>query len=725
LQDIKNEDRPRVGGKGFALSILTRGGLRVPPALCIKPQAYLEFISATGVRETILPELGRKAFEDMRWEEIWDTSLRIRNAFLNSPLPQSLREKLAAPLEAMFSGKDVAVRSSAPGEDSAKTSFAGLHESYIHIRGTDSILEHIRLVWASLWSDRALLYRKELGLDVQKSTMAVVIQEMIAGERSGVAFGKNPLDPAQAVIEAVYGLNQAMVDGTVEPDRWILKRDTGEVVSHHEAKREKNLVYASGTVRLEPLAPELRGKAPLGEREVGEVFALTEKGEKIFESPQDMEWTYRGNLLYTLQSRPITTGSSDSGDARRWYLTLHRSFENLQGLRRKIDDELIPRMTEEAGEMAQIPLSPLSDPELGAEIERRLAIGEKWDEQYKEYCIPFAHGMRLFGQVYNDRVKPGNPFEFMDLLGGVDMISVRRNRLMEGLVARIRKNPRLIESLKRGRRDEMDPAFLRALESFLEKFGDQSWSRARFDRNPKALFTLLLNMALKDRPRRGPAGKTRKVLGRIFFSRFEKGQKEFAAELLDLGRASYRLRDDDNIYLGKIQAQIVAAVEEGKKRLRAKGRALPSQAEGKEVAGALKDPHYKFKKESPAGLKRGEEKPEIRSRQIVGQPAGPGIAAGAARVILRAEDLFAFQPGEILVCDAIEPNMTFVVPLAAGIVERRGGMLIHGAIIAREYGIPCVTGIPDATSLIPNGIRVTVDGYLGIVIIGDTALPGK
>jgi pyruvate,water dikinase len=271
----------------------------------------------------------------------------------------------------------------------------------------------------------------------------------------------------------------------------------------------------------------------------------------------------------------------------------------------------------------------------------------------------------------------------------------------------------------------MDPAFLRALESFLKKFGDQSWSRARFDRNPKALFTLLLNMAQEARPRRGPAGKTRKILERNFFSRFEKDQKVFAADLLDLGRASYRLRDDDNIYMGKIQAQIVAAVEEGKRRLRAKGLVFPFQAEGKEVAGALKDPHYRFKKESPAGIKREKENAEIRSRQLVGQPAGPGIAAGTARVILRAEDLFAFQPGEILVCDAIEPNMTFVVPSAAGIVERRGGMLIHGAIIAREYGIPCVTGIPDATSLIPNGIRLTVDGYLGIVIIGDTALPRK
>ena len=150
----------------------------------------------------------------------------------------------------------------------------------------------------------------------------------------------------------------------------------GEVISHHQAKREKTLVYAQGGVRLEPLAPELRDKPPLEPAEIGEVFGLTGKAETIFGSPQDMEWTYRGNLLFTLQSRPITTGSSDPGDTRRWYLTLHRSFENLQGLRRKIEDELIPGMVEEAGEMAQIPLAPLSDRELAGEIERRLEIGK-------------------------------------------------------------------------------------------------------------------------------------------------------------------------------------------------------------------------------------------------------------------------------------------------------------------------------------------------------------
>jgi pyruvate,water dikinase len=109
---------------------------------------------------------------------------------------------------------------------------------------------------------------------------------------------------------------------------------------------------------------------------------------------------------------------------------------------------------------------------------------------------------------------------------------------------------------------------------------------------------------------------------------------------------------------------------------------------------------------------------KIKPRQLIGQPAGPGIARGSARVIREHSDLADFQHGDVMVCDAVDPNMTFVVPLAAAVVERRGGMLIHGAIIAREYGLPCVTGIPDATILVQTGEDVTVDGYLGIVTVG-------
>jgi len=160
--------------------------------------------------------------------------------------------------------------------------------------------------------------------------------------------------------------------------------------------------------------------------------------------------------------------------------------------------------------------------------------------------------------------------------------------------------------------------------------------------------------------------------------------------------------------LGQIEALVSRAELEGSRRL-----GLKYKTSQKEIVKALKDPGYIPKKE-----KDGDSRPaKVAPRQLVGQPAGMGIGSGAARVVKDPADLFSFKTGEVLVCDAVDPNMTFVVPLCSAIVERRGGMLIHGAIIAREYGIPCVTGVPEAAELIETGDILTVDGYQGIVII--------
>jgi len=266
LHEIGEKDRLRVGGKGVALALMAKRGLRVPEAVCITTQAYREYAKLTAIRDQIVMELYRKPFKEMRWEEIWDASLRIRNFFSRTPIPPGLRDMIMPAIRSAFSGKIVSVRSSAPGEDASKTSFAGLHESYINISGEEAILNHIRLVWASLWSDRALLYRQELGLDVEKSVMAVIVQEMVQGERSGVVFGKSPMDESQAVVEAVYGLNQGLVDGTVEPDRWILNRKTGAIISHHAALREKALRPAPRGVRLVSLSAGLKRRPPLERR---------------------------------------------------------------------------------------------------------------------------------------------------------------------------------------------------------------------------------------------------------------------------------------------------------------------------------------------------------------------------------------------------------------------------------------------------------------------------
>jgi phosphoenolpyruvate synthase/pyruvate phosphate dikinase len=706
LKEVRPRHRLVIGGKGFALAVLSQHGITVPATLIVTTQAYENFVAATGLRGRILLELRRKDFKELRWEEMWDASLRLRHLFLNTPMPDDLAASLGTALAPHLPERCV-VRSSAPGEDSRQASFAGLHASFVNVVGLESVLDHIKLVWASLWSDAALLYRRELGLDVRKSAMAVVIQEMVAGNTSGVVFGQNPQDPSQAVIEAVYGLNQGLVDGTVEPDRWILDRETGKILDYRSAPKDKVLMPGVEGVRQASLSAEQLQAPPLTEAEVAQVFRLVRQGEELFGVPQDMEWTFADGHLVALQSRPITTATrGQEGDQRPWYLSLRRSFGNLQALRRKVEGELLPAMDREADRLAALSLAQLSDAWLQEEIVLRSHIYRQWKKVYWDDFIPLAHGIRLFGMVYNDAVKSADPYEFLNLLGASGMLSVKRNQLLMDMAARVKERPELLEEVRTGQ--VTDPGLQSAWHAFLQEFGDLACGNSTCTLEPEALANLIREMAAKTIQAERFTSQDVESLQKQFLSRFAGAKRAEMAEYLDLARASYRLRDDDNLHLGKIKAQFIQAVKEHQRRkgdrrkLPAAVQALWAELEGKPRKGQV----------SPAW--KGFSSP--KARQMVGQPASPGLAKGPARVVLETSELFHFKAGDILVCDAVDPSMTFVAPLVAGIVERRGGMLIHGSIIAREYGIPCVTGIPQATSLIHTGDSVTVDGYLGIVI---------
>jgi len=252
------------------------------------------------------------------------------------------------------------------------------------------------------------------------------------------------------------------------------------------------------------------------------------------------------------------------------------------------------------------------------------------------------------------------------------------------------------------------------VDEFIEKFGDLSCAVTGGKDcvlGTAPLFRLLLELSKTPPPASIRKSNRVKRLEDTFLNSFDGQKKDRARELLDLARSSYRLRDDDNIYLGRIEAQLLAAVQEAKRRVKEQPSELLQKVletiDFEEGAG----------KSAPARKSDGYT---LQARQLIGQPSGPGISKGKARVIQRHADLTDFKSGEILVCDAVDPNMTFVVPLASAVVERRGGMLIHGAIIAREYGLPCITGVPNATALIKTGDDITVDGYLGIVTLGET-----
>jgi pyruvate,water dikinase len=242
-------------------------------------------------------------------------------------------------------------------------------------------------------------------------------------------------------------------------------------------------------------------------------------------------------------------------------------------------------------------------------------------------------------------------------------------------------------------------------------------------------------MAGKATPETSSGKPDMAALSADFVARFPEDRRDFARKILEIGRSSYQLRDNDNIVLAHIEAQLLKVADEAKRRIGDLDRVDVDALSPSQAAKILSDPTAIFEivkeeatidepvqQQGRPGLalpatNTSEGDFVMHARQLIGQPAGQGLAVGKARVISAVDDLFQFKSGEILVCDSIDPNMTFVVPLAAAIVERRGGMLVHGAIVAREYGLPCVTGVTDASVMIHTGDRLTVDGYLGIVTI--------
>jgi rifampicin phosphotransferase len=704
-----------VGGKAAALSQLIAAGFKVPPGLAVTTKAYDYFVEFNGLKGTIALEVHRKREDQLRWEEMWDASLRIRNKFLHSPFPKDLESELSKTIQSIFRSKGTAVRSSAPGEDSAKTSFAGVHESYVNVHGVKEILKHVKLVWASLWSDAAILYRKELGLDTSASRMAVVIQEFVPGDVSGIIFTRNPLEDKEAVVEAVFGLNQGLVDGTIPPDRWVLSRDSGRILATQKGGQNKHIDVSKQGIQLKKGIKGDRQQPSLSEEQLHRLFTSAQKAEILFGEPQDIEWTLRSNSFYFLQSRPITTPSDEPEPrSKEWYMTLRPSFEKLNKLRHKIETEIIPGMTKAAQEPVDIHLNSLEDTDLADEVRRRQSLVKHWTKVYWDDLIPFAHGMRLFGQIYNDTLSPGDPYEFIDLLRPDNMESLSRNNLLMDMAELLHGSPQMRKELAdRGPEAVTSKEFQSRYQAYLEEYGEIDLS----DTNaPSGLTGFLLQLAEKPQEKKSfsDGKKKRQKLEKKYFSAFPDKDENFANELLDLGRFSYRMRDDDNIYLGRIEKTLEKGRKEAVRRLRDRGLALKGRFSEQEIIRALKNPGYK-----PVPAKQGKAAPDtpIKARQIKGQPAGKGLVTGKARVILEQADLMSFKKDDILVCDAVEPHMTLVVPLAKAIVERRGGMLIHGAIIAREYSIPCVTGIPEATRLIRTGDIITVDGHLGIVII--------
>ncbi len=306
--EICRNDVPLAGGKGANLGEMTRAGLPVPPGFVICAPAYREIIEACGLEtqiETFLLDVDLSSASQLQ-----EVENRIRALFEEISISDALSREILERYHALGTDVRVAVRSSATVEDLAGASFAGQQETILNVVGPEKLLDAVRRCWSSLYTSQAIFYRHQRGFDHCQVSMAVVVQKMVLSEKSGVTFTVDPVldNHYNMVIEAVWGLGEGVVSGTITPDHCKVDRDTCEVV--HEFIAQKHIMFChngdDGVVESD-VPPEKISARVLMHDELKELVALGNTLEEYFGCPQDIEWGIENDRIYILQSRPITS----------------------------------------------------------------------------------------------------------------------------------------------------------------------------------------------------------------------------------------------------------------------------------------------------------------------------------------------------------------------------------------------------------------------------------
>jgi pyruvate,water dikinase len=318
--ELGRRDVDFAGGKGANLGELTRARLPVPPGFVIGAPAYMAFCEAGGLRDRIAAHLEDLDVDDTA--ALSETSEQVREMILQEPLPDWLERQIRdAYLE--LAGEDlaaaVAVRSSATAEDTESASFAGMNETFLNVLGADALIGAVRKCWASLFGGRTVFYRAKRGFSQAGMDIAVVVQRQIASTRSGVMF---TIDPStgradRIVIEGSFGLGEAVVSGSVSPDRYVVDKPTLTTIAREVRRKELAIepVGDGGTVTR--MLPEQEATRPvLTDAEVRRLGELAVKIERHYAAPQDTEWAFdSGGEVWMLQSRPVTSVGHAPADA--------------------------------------------------------------------------------------------------------------------------------------------------------------------------------------------------------------------------------------------------------------------------------------------------------------------------------------------------------------------------------------------------------------------------
>ncbi|MEK6846783.1 MAG: phosphoenolpyruvate synthase [Nanoarchaeota archaeon] len=331
FSELSNKDVAIAGGKGASLAEMYNNHFPVPPGFAVTAQAYDYFIEKSGVRNTIMTILKETDVDDT--QQLEQNAKKVRQLIEEASIPEDLKNEIVEAYEILdidkkkFHGATggaldilrnsheppfVAVRSSATTEDLADASFAGQQETFLNVKGNESLIHFVKKCFASLFTARAIYYRKKKGFFHEQSYLSVIVQKMIDSQKSGVIFSKNPLkNDGTIVIEAVFGLGEGIVSGRISPDYYVL---SGELEVLERSISDKKIALtrsSSGKTEQVNLRPEISTRDVLTGHELKMLGNYAKQLEEHYGKPQDIEFAIDNDGIYIVQSRPITTKSKE------------------------------------------------------------------------------------------------------------------------------------------------------------------------------------------------------------------------------------------------------------------------------------------------------------------------------------------------------------------------------------------------------------------------------
>lgn len=312
FNEIKKEDVLVAGGKGANLGEMTSAKINVPSGFVITADAYRDFLKVNAI--DILIENGiKKSVDDER--KLLNEAEHFIGKIKSGKFPERLENAIREKYFNLGNNTRVAVRSSATAEDLPDASFAGQQETYLNVQGIESVLNAVRNCYASLWGNRAVSYRFHQGYDQTSVSIAVVIQEMIESEKSGVLFTVNPVNKKEneMQINASFGLGESVVSGRVTADSYIIDK-SGNIIEVNIGSKETQIIYGNKETVEVSVNSDKRKTRALNDREILELMKCGLEIEKHYGMPMDIEWAIKNDIVYILQARAITTLKNSGND---------------------------------------------------------------------------------------------------------------------------------------------------------------------------------------------------------------------------------------------------------------------------------------------------------------------------------------------------------------------------------------------------------------------------